>query len=80
MKISEWIKKIWQLIPAVLLTGVGAALLWAARMVPGFAEWYSRTVYPVLVSDRWFLRYGSDFSCGMVFVCRNCIFDLAYDP
>lgn len=50
MKISEWIKKIWQLIPAVLLAGAGAALLWAARMVPGFAEWYSRTIYPALVS------------------------------
>lgn len=37
----------------IAVTGVllafAAGLLWAARKVPGFAEWYSRNVYPVLV-------------------------------
>lgn len=41
------------MIPA-LLAGVfllgAAALLTAARKVPGFAEWYSRTIYPCLVA------------------------------
>lgn len=33
-----------------VLAGAGIGLLGAARKIPGFAEWYSRTVYPVLVS------------------------------
>lgn len=35
---------------AVFLAAGGFALLLAARKVPGFAEWYSKTVYPVLVN------------------------------
>ena len=50
MKKMEWVKKIWQLIPTLILLGAAVILLWAARKVPGFAEWYSSTVYPVLVS------------------------------
>ena len=50
MRKIEWVKKIWQLIPAVILLGGAAALLWAARMAAGFAEWYSNTIYPPLVA------------------------------
>lgn len=32
-----------------MLTAAAALLLAAARMIPGFAEWYSKTVYPVFV-------------------------------
>lgn len=38
------------IISGVLLVAA-AALLVAARKVPGFAEWYSETVYPVLVAS-----------------------------
>lgn len=37
-----------EILTGILLTSA-AGLLWAARKVLGFAEWYSRTVYPVLV-------------------------------
>jgi len=40
---AEWIVTIILLVMAVLL-------LWAARKVPGFAEWYSSSVYPALVA------------------------------
>ena len=33
----------------IILTAAGGGLLWAARNVAGFAEWYSKTVYPVIV-------------------------------
>jgi len=39
-----------QIAATVLLLAAGGGLLWAARSVVGFAEWYSRTVYPVLVA------------------------------
>lgn len=39
-----------QIILTVLLLSAGGGLLWAARAVKGFAEWYSRTIYPVLVA------------------------------
>ncbi len=39
-----------QVIVTIMLLVAAAGLLWAARAVNGFAEWYSRTVYPVLVS------------------------------
>ena len=39
-----------QILVTVILLAGGAGLLWAARAVSGFAEWYSRTVYPVLVN------------------------------
>lgn len=34
----------------IVLFAAGGGLLWSARTVNGFAEWYSRSVYPVLVS------------------------------
>ncbi|MBQ7795474.1 MAG: DUF3810 domain-containing protein [Lachnospiraceae bacterium] len=40
----------WFMIAACILLAGAAGLLWAARKVPGFAEWYSKTVYPVLVT------------------------------
>lgn len=40
---AEWIA-------AVVLAVFGVMLLWAARKVPGFAEWYSSSVYPALVA------------------------------
>ena len=40
---------LWQLVISLLLLVMAAGLLWAARNVPGFAEWYSSTIYPVLV-------------------------------
>lgn len=45
-------KKGWkiQMVITTLLLAAGAGLLWTARAVAGFAEWYSRTVYPVLVA------------------------------
>lgn len=39
-------KKIEMLTGMLLVSGAG--LLWAARRMEGFAEWYSRTVYPIL--------------------------------
>ena len=39
-----------QVVITILLLAAGGGLLWAARAVTGFAEWYNRTVYPVLVS------------------------------
>ena len=50
MKKMEKIKNIWQVLLAGVLLLFAAALLFAARKVPGFAEWYSSTVYPVLVT------------------------------
>ena len=38
----------WFMTIVLLVTGGG--LLWASRTVGGFAEWYSRAVYPVLVN------------------------------
>ncbi len=39
-----------QIVITILLLVMGGGLLWAARAVAGFAEWYSRTIYPVLVT------------------------------
>ncbi len=39
-----------QMAITVLLLIAGGGLLWEAREVNGFAEWYSRTVYPALVA------------------------------
>ena len=39
----------WYWIGSVLLLAAAAFLLTAARKLPGFAEWYSRNVYPVFV-------------------------------
>lgn len=39
-----------QIVLTGLLLAAGAGLLWAARAAAGFAEWYSRTIYPVLVA------------------------------
>lgn len=39
-----------QIVVTVLLFAAAGGLLWASRAVGGFAEWYSRTVYPVLVT------------------------------
>lgn len=39
-----------QVFITILLFAAGGGLLWAARTVSGFAEWYSRTIYQVLVS------------------------------
>ena len=50
MKKMEKLKNIWQVLLAGVLLLFAAALLFAARKVPGFAEWYSSTVYPVLVT------------------------------
>ena len=38
-----------QAVVMAVLFAAGGGLLWAARRVTGFAEWYSRTIYPVLV-------------------------------
>lgn len=40
---TEWIA-------AAVLLALAGVFLWAARKVPGFAEWYSSTVYPALVT------------------------------
>lgn len=45
----KWGSKL-QIVITILLLAAGGGLLWAARAVAGFAEWYSRTVYPVLVA------------------------------
>ena len=39
-----------QLLITVFLLAAGVGLLWASRKIGGFAEWYSCTVYPVLVN------------------------------
>lgn len=46
---KKWMGRIEWIAAAVLLVLAGL-FLWAARKVPGFAEWYSSTVYPVLVT------------------------------
>ena len=45
----KWGSKL-QIVITILLLAAGGGLLWAARSVTGFAERYSRTVYPVLVA------------------------------
>lgn len=39
-----------QVVITILLLTAGIGLLWAARAVAGFAEWYSRAIYPVLAA------------------------------
>ena len=46
---QTWRSRVEWIAAAVLLV-IAALLLWAARKVPGFAEWYSKTIYPLLVS------------------------------
>ena len=38
-----------RLVAAVVLAAAGAALGGAARGIPGFGQWYSTHIYPVLV-------------------------------
>lgn len=46
---KQYMDKIEGVVISVLLAAA-ALLLWAARKVPGFAEWYSSTIYPILVT------------------------------
>ena len=50
MKKIERIKGMWPVIVCAGLLLAAVLLLWAARAVPGFAEWYSKSIYPVLVT------------------------------
>lgn len=49
----EKTKRIRESVPVILTGGMfffAAGLLLAARKIPGFAEWYSETIYPALVA------------------------------
>ena len=48
-RVKQWCGNKW-LIAEVILVSAALFLLWAARKIPGFAEWYSGAVYPVLVT------------------------------
>ncbi len=48
-KKQDWKRWKVQVCATVLLLVMGIALLWAPRKIAGFAEWYSQTIYPVLV-------------------------------
>ena len=74
----------WQVVISLLLLVMAAGLLWASRNVSGFAEWYSSTVYPVLVTIfggfyGWFpmsvvevfLYAGILFCLFLLFRCRK---------
>lgn len=50
MKKMEMIREKKGLLITILLFAAAILLLRAARKIPGFAEWYSQTIYPVLVA------------------------------